>query len=499
MTKTVLDFNIDTLLSDLIQYIESHNGYKLEAQQIEVLKNLLDFTIHNKIICTGRGLGKSTLGCGFALWLTDCFSTMLGEPVNVLLCSHQNVIYDYLETYFQNDSSLTERLKIKGFSRSFPEEGIIWKDNNSHLYIRLDTSRQIRGFHTWVVLLDESQAVDRNLIIQDIRKCATEKIAQFVMIGTPKRDTYFGDVLEGCLKQSKKYADWKLSQYSTEGVERLRARIESDANEFGRNSEEYITEVLATLPTQENLSPFKQYLKNCKCDLIEASNDLGSYNTMGLDLGTGLTHRNPCGVVLLQKHKNKKKSKVFYREKCDPIWSHFIEIITQNKVQLCLVDFKPKELSELVKAEVMPYCKTTKFCFIDWTNRKGSGENHLVDLMKVKGNLEIPSEFKDLYHEANHYYREKKEDKNLIDALILSAWEDSTTALEPEASSRIVIGSKDGSGRVWHSWEPNKYLHARKVKCCSCPSWTTIYEDPNGRDVYCSRCYDKKFGKKENY
>ena len=153
------------------------------------------------------------------------------------------------------------------------------------------------------------------------------------------------------------------------------------------SEETYLSEIMAEIPSDEFISPFKKLLKKAVQDVpIEALGGVGCYNCGGLDLAFGNTCKT--ALTVLEKNRKSKKCKVLFSEKFTPNMQKIIDLINNWKLSVIKVDSRPKTLSDKIKLEVEPYCKRTKFVYVNATGIKGSMISQLMLLME--SNLTIP-------------------------------------------------------------------------------------------------------------
>lgn len=418
---------------DVVSYIEEKSGYKLIPEQVEVVKEIVDLTIKKQLIACGRGFSKSFLCAGVSLYLIDKFSSKIGEPVTVLLVSHQQEIYVKLDQFFENDESLTERLRVKGERFHYPMDELQFKDNRSRIILRMDTSRMVRGNRANFVFIDECQSVPKEVVVKDAMPTLTGSNSKFIAVGTPSEKSWFVETLEKANKnRSKKSHEWHVSHFSSEVCFWLKDQLSMWREEM--NAEEYTSEILAEIPDDEYLSPFKKLLKKAVQDVpIEALGGVGSYAVGGLDLAFGNTCKT--ALTVLEKNRKSKKAKVLFSEAFTPNMQKIIEIVNNWKLNVLKIDSRPKELSDRIKLEVEPFCKKTKFVYVNATGQKGQMIAQLMLLME--SNLTIPSTFNPLIKELEKYYQSKDRGKDLADALILAAFESVDT--QPSLASHSMV------------------------------------------------------------
>jgi hypothetical protein len=101
---------------------------------------------------------------------------------------------------------------------------------------------------------------------------------------------------------------------------------------------------------------------------------------------------------------------------------NFTNIINNYKPSLAIVDSKPQPLADKIRIEVEPYCKNTKFLYLDAKGKKGSMLAQLIEAVD-KGTIVIPSIFKQLIRELENYNRSKDRNINLVDALLLAYYQ----------------------------------------------------------------------------
>lgn len=447
-------------LDELVTYVERISGFKLIPEQIDTLKNLADFSIKKMIVCCGRAYSKSFLCAAFALYLADKYSTRIGRPLTILLISHQEEIYVKMDMFFYRCSELVERLRVKGDKFSMPREGFQFKDNMSKVLLRLDTSHQIRGNDASITIIDEAQSVEEEIVFRDAMPTSRKDMAKFVLVGTPETGTYFTEKLKNAKKKKSLDAkEWVVSNYPSTVcpwlTEEGNNKIEQWRHELSR--EDFTTEILAEVPDPQYNPPWSKR-KLSKRFIEEPATPLrrpNYYSMCGLDLGE---KRNPCALVGIERSRSKLDLKVVFLKTYAPdSWMEIANQIKNDRYKFCMVDIRPKELSDKIKMFVEPICKETNFYYVNSSGIKDNMIAQMVNLVN-DGHITIPKPYGEpLFKEMYRYYRGKESGCNLTDALTLACYQspDYPLILTEEEGSKHIYGA-DGYGHKLFSTMPDR-------------------------------------------
>lgn len=158
---------------------------KLLVPQADLLKDLINFHLLHHVISCGRGFGKTMICAAVALYLADEYSTKIGRPLNVLIVSSQDALYDYINEFFRNRPDLVERLIQKSAYNMIPKNGLQFKDNLSRLIPAKATIKAVEGNRADVIILDETQEIDTPVILKALGCSKLDILGMLVSIGTP--------------------------------------------------------------------------------------------------------------------------------------------------------------------------------------------------------------------------------------------------------------------------------------------------------------------------
>jgi hypothetical protein len=448
-------------MEDIVSYFRRVTNLEPTSGQIEVMKTLLNFDDKLNIVVCGRGFGKSLICSVVALYLADVYSTEIGKPLTVLLISHQNEIYNKTDLFFRNCPDLYQRLRVKGTTLLMPQESYQFKDNGSRVLLRLDTSFQIRGNDASYVILDESQAISEDIVFKDALPSCRKDMAKFVCIGTPERATWFSDKVEHI--KNKKTNDsklWHISQYPSTVCPWLSKQIEVWKTQLTK--EDYQSEVLAIVPDVRYTPPWnKKKLLKRYIEYPSTPRERPNYiSVCGLDLGN--TKRYKTALVIAEKNRGRKDCIVIFAENVENNWMSITERINHFHTKIVMCDSKPKEICDKIKLYVEPYCTNTKFYYVNASGRKDNMLAQMTEL--IHGNhITFPKPYCEmLIGQMLKYYRNKEENCDLVDALVLAVYDstDYPLVLGPETprgwaianlNDKTIVGS---SGSLSSKHEP---------------------------------------------
>jgi hypothetical protein len=384
------------------------------------------------------------LCAAISLYLADEYSTKIGKPLTILLISHQQEIYAKMDTFFRNYPELMERLRVKGDRMSMPLEGFQFKDNGSRVLMRLDTSHQVRGNDASMTIIDEAQSVEESIVFRDAMPTARKDMSKFVVVGTPESGTWFSEKIENTMKpKSDDHKLWKVSNYPSTVCPWLKDIIPIWKHEL--SLEDYTTEILAVTPDPQYSPPWskrklnKRYIDGTNTPLRRPN----YYTLCGLDLGHGRT--NKCALVSIERNKSALDCRAIHVELLNPNFALMVIRIKELNCKVCMVDSRPKELSDKVKMLVEPQCKGTKFYYVDAHGRKDAMLSQMVDLVH-HNHITFPKPYcENLMKELLRYHRGKDRGCNLVDALVLACYQSPDYPLIPEKESPrgFYIGHRD--------------------------------------------------------
>jgi hypothetical protein len=414
-------------LEDIVSFVERISKLILTDEQKEVLTSLADVSVKDLAQCIGRGFGKTLLSTGAALWFATVYSDSIGKPLDIVFIDSQERMWKHLNDFFTFNSDLLEKLKNKGKWKTIPAEQINLT-NGSNIYTCLATPKGVRSKRADIVFVDEAYLVPDNVIKDSVIPVLTGDICKIILISTPSiNNGYFFDVIT----DPKKY-HFIVKQYSSEKCPWTLEMVKKAKVTLSR--EAYAREILARVPQVSERNPFKNYTKCVKDIPIDPERVFGSWLEAGLDLAYG--DINTTALVSNEKIKSKRKVIECITYKAfDP--QVIVNKINTIKPRIVRVDDKPVELANLVRKEIQPYCKGISFSYINCTFFKKQMVSQMARLINTKL-LSIPENLVSLRLEFNRYHEGKRTGDNLIDALMLSCLDDSSTHID--TPRQVVFG-----------------------------------------------------------
>jgi len=153
--------------------------------QAQLLDDLRNFHLLKQAVSCGRGFGKTMLCAAAGLYYADEYSTEIGKPLNVLVVSSQDALFDNIRIFFRNREDLVKRLLIKSVVDVIPKKGLEFKDTHSRLIPVKATVKAVEGNRADVIIFDETQDIDTSVILKALGCLKKDKIGMVIFIGTP--------------------------------------------------------------------------------------------------------------------------------------------------------------------------------------------------------------------------------------------------------------------------------------------------------------------------
>lgn len=401
-------------MESIIDYFKRITGLVPTVEQEDMLNDLVDVTKKQMILNCGRGFSKSFCAALASLWYADQYAMSIGRPVDVLFVSHQRKIYDYLDDFFRTNKSLYDDLRVKGDSMAMPQDQFELMKTRSRVLLRLDTSRQVRGEHVDILIIDETQAIGREIVVKDaLPTTSGSSIAKVVLIGTPSEESYFTQKLR------EKNSAWIIKSWPSNKCPWNAASLKLWEAEM--TPLEWRTEIMAKIPRACDLTYFPPKFTKKNCYDCDTSREGGAKSTVecGIDWGYG-SGRNYTILSITEVLGTKRKLICEQRVNGTPEMQclKILPILKVFNPSITKVDSRPSEF----QLELMKYWK---FFPVDAVFHKKLMASQLQRRWRC-GQLIISNTFVDLQLEVKRYRFGKSAGDNRVDALMLSCYEPQT-------------------------------------------------------------------------
>jgi hypothetical protein len=164
---------------------EDGSWHGLLVPQARLLTDLRDFHLLKQVVSCGRGFGKTMLGAAAGLYYSDEYSTEIGKPLNVLIVSSQDALFDNIRIFFRNREDLQKRLLIHSAVDVIPKKGLEFKDTHSRLIPVKATIKAVEGNRADVIIFDETQDIDTAVILKALGCLKKDQLGIVIFLGTP--------------------------------------------------------------------------------------------------------------------------------------------------------------------------------------------------------------------------------------------------------------------------------------------------------------------------
>jgi len=332
-------------MKGIVEYFRTKRpDLTLIPEQEELLKDLVNVEIQKVAESCGRGFSKTLCSALVALWFADEYSTEIGRPLEILLISHQQKIYDRIDEFFLKDKSLRPRLRVKGINYEIPREKFQFTDNLSIVTTCLATSKKVRGNRCDILIIDEAQDVPEH-IYKVALGCLTGDICKVIIIGTPRPSetskssrNWFIEIVD-C---PDKYG-YKLKQWSS-SVCWWNAKALIEWKQI-YNEEEWASEVDGVPSTKEQRMMFPRKHIDASIFDTECIREGGVGSTIEAGIDWGGVECKTCLTVIerLSPSKYKVLWSSGWKGAIEAYIDELVKILQNFKVDLIKADSRPPE------------------------------------------------------------------------------------------------------------------------------------------------------------
>jgi len=363
-------------LKDIVTYFRELENLEPIESQIDILRCLVDPSIKSIAVSCGRGYSKSTLASVVAMYYADEYSRYAKVPVDVLLISHQPVIYQHIDKFFRDHPQLKARLRNLGRSLEIPQKSFQFKDTWSQVYRIVPTTNSIRGQRCSVAVLDETASLSDN-IINTALGCPTGTINKVIFISTPHKDhSMFNDIVR------QHPEGWVIKQYSSTLCPWMKGTLERNKQQLalGKYSQEqWAIEVDGRVPEDKEVSRFdsKEVVRSVHKN-VGFIGGLDSKILAGIDFGYGKNNRSLMVLVIVEKLKARFNVLRVYSWSIDTIgdtaYRECAEYLNQFRPYRIQADSKPVEFQGKIEEYGSP-----KITYVD-LSKHHIEERSLLDI-----------------------------------------------------------------------------------------------------------------------
>lgn len=444
-------------MENLNSYFKDLTDFDPIPPQKSFFLDMMNFGIKLVLVSSGTNCGKTLSAAILILWFITEVSKELKRPIRVLVITPQTKeLWSHLRRIFREhpellrldpdgpdstkDDRSNDRLVTRGIYHDIPEDGFQFKDNLSEVLIRGATSRQIKGPHCDLLIVDEAGLVKESAIKDCLGRM--QGICRLILLSTPEEDSYFDDL---CSKPEEQEKGWKLYNWSKLDTPWNEMAVMIAKKVLGETSAEYYTDVLGESAKVSTKFLYREFLP--KCSIPGSAYLEGGDLIAGLDLSEGKA--DPISLVIVEVLKERNKLYLTRKwetpitiEECLP---EINQILTDMKVKIVNIDYRPFAPSEYAQENVkIPYTIING----QELGRKTQMIHNLRRIMKA-GKLELYDEHKDIKEELKKYRFDIGRRDDLTCALMMALWkEDSMSSqkgvfIELKSPKKVYGRKKD--------------------------------------------------------
>lgn len=391
-------------MRDIVTYFHEVTGFTPTKEQVVLLLALTNDAIMKLLVSCGRGFSKTLCSAIAILWYAEK-SLEDGKPINLMIVSSQDKMFEYVNQYFVSPALLDNLVK-KGIYTTIPVDGFQLK-NGTSVFTKHATGK-VRSNRASIIFLDEAADIPEG-VIKSCIGCLEGEVSRLVLISTcHKTGAYF---VERCSNPDK--YNYKLIQFSSENC-----FWREQANKIAKQElrkDEYAIDVLGRIPTKEERGtyPYKNIEKCIRDNVLS----IGGIREGGLDFAF-----SPCNTVAFVTEKNgvrRKclKYKVYKRKPIEEIAEDIAKFFEQFNCILIKADSHPVEY----KGHIEKHTKIPIY-YINSAIYKEIMIGQSKDLLR-RNLLEIDEAQVDFIKQLKAHRRKMRTGDDIHDAYLFSIYE----------------------------------------------------------------------------
>jgi hypothetical protein len=379
--------------------------------------------IEKGLVSCGRGFSKTLCSAVAVLWYVDIYAEETGRPVKIMLVSSQDVMYEYVNQYFNSDT-LKAKLIKKGVYTQVPVEGFELTDG-SKVFTKPATGK-VRSNRCNILFLDETADIPEE-VIKSAMNCLSGDINILRLISTPHKSGYF----TVRASEPEKYG-YTMKQFSSEVCPWMTKTVARAKIEL--TSAEYAIDILGRPPTKDERTFFaNKHIDACIQPEVIREGLPQSRIEAGIDFGEVV-----CKTVIVITEKTFSKRNILYikewaHKSVESIGPEIAEILDRFNPVIIKADAKPDGCIAILN-------KFTKRKIHSIDAAQGHKEPMLGQLQKKvqTHELRIPEAQITLITQMRKYRRGLRTGDDQVDALALSCYEPAVP-LSQKKTVRVVF------------------------------------------------------------